>query len=197
MSKTSTQQKVAAMLIGYARCSTVEQEAGFEAQLRDLKAAGCEKIFEERGTSAVGPRPELERALDYVRDTDQLVVTKLDRFARSVENAVALEKRIAAKGATLKILAMNIDTSNATGRLTFNVLCSIAQFERELMLERQREGIAAAKAAGKYKGRKPKVRMQAAEIRRLSSEGMSNAEIARCLNVHRSNVGRVLAMGAG
>jgi len=183
------------MLIGYARASTVDQEAGFEAQIRDLKAAGCEKVFAEQ-VSSVGKRPQLEAAIDYIRDTDQFVVTKLDRLARSTADAIDIERRLAAKGATLKIMNLNIDTSTATGRLTFNVIASIAQFERELMLERQREGIAAARVKGLYKGRKPTVRMQAGEIHRLHAEGISNAEIARRLGVHRANVGRVLVHGA-
>jgi DNA invertase Pin-like site-specific DNA recombinase len=183
------------MLIGYARSSTVEQEAGYDAQVRDLQKAGCEKIFAEK-VSSVARRDQLEAAIDYIRDTDQLIVTKLDRFARSTADAIELERRISAKGATLKILNLSIDTSTATGRLTFNVIASIAQFERELMLERQREGIAAAKAKGLYKGRKPTVRMQTVEIHRLHDEGISNAEIARRLGVHRSNVGRVLVHGA-
>jgi DNA invertase Pin-like site-specific DNA recombinase len=183
------------MLVGYARTSTTDQEAGLEAQLRDLKAAGCEKTFHEQ-VSSVGVRAELERCIDYVRDTDQLVCKRLDRFARSMADAVDLERRIAAKGATLKILDPPVDTSTAAGRLTFNIFSSVAQFEREIMLERQREGIAAAKAKGLYKGRKPTVRNQEVEIRRLKADGLSNGAIARQLKVHRSNVGRVLAMGS-
>lgn len=91
------------MLIGYARASTVDQEAGFEAQIRDLKAAGCEKVFAEQ-VSSVGKRPQLEAAIDYIRDTDQFVVTKLDRLARSTADAIDIERRLAAKGATLKIM---------------------------------------------------------------------------------------------
>lgn len=179
--------------IGYARTSTVEQQAGLEAQIRDLKAAGCTRIYQEQ-VSSVAERAELERAIDYLRegDGDVLVVTKLDRFARSLEEAIKLEKRIAAKGATLKILASGIDTSTPTGRLMFGMLAAVAQFEREIMLERQREGIRKAAEEGKYKGRKPTVRNQAAEIHRLKAEGFSNAEIARQLSVHRANVGRVL-----
>src|SRR5215472_12040322 len=141
------------MLVGYARTSTTEQKAGFEAQIRDLREAGCEKIFQEQ-VSSVATRVELERCVDYIRDTDAVVVTKLDRFARSVADVVDLERKIAAKGASLRILNMNVDTSTPTGRLVFNVMASIAQFEREIMLERQREGIAKAKSEGKYRGRK-------------------------------------------
>ena len=182
------------MLVGYARTSTADQEAGLEAQIRDLSAIGCEKVFQER-VSSVGKRAELERCIDYVRDTDKIVVKRLDRFARSMADAIDLERRIAAKGAALQILDPAIDTSTAAGRLTFNIFSSVAQFEREIMLERQREGIAKAKAEGKYRGRKPTVRMQATRIRELKVSGMSNSAIARELGVHVSNVGRVLALG--
>jgi DNA invertase Pin-like site-specific DNA recombinase len=184
--------------IGYARVSTAEQEAGLAAQIRELKALDCDRIFSEKISAKEDTcRAELERALDYLRegDGDVFVVTKLDRFARSLDEAIQLERRIAAKSASLKIIAMGIDTSTPTGRLMFNVLGSVAQFEREIMLERQREGIAAAKVQGKYRGRKPTVRAQATEIRRLKDEGLTNAEIARRLGVHRANVGRVLAIG--
>jgi DNA invertase Pin-like site-specific DNA recombinase len=157
-----------------------------------LRSAGCEKVFNEQVSSVSDTRVELERAIDFIREGDVLVVTKLDRLARSVSDALVLERRIAAKGAALRVLTGGLDTTTATGRLLFGVLASIAQFEREVMLERQREGIAAAKAAGKYKGRTPTVRRQLAEIRRLKADGLSNAAIARQLGCHRSNVARVL-----
>jgi DNA invertase Pin-like site-specific DNA recombinase len=186
------------LIIGYARTSTFEQTSGLEAQIQELTAAGCTKIFSEQVSSVdMEHRLQLEKALDYIRegDSDVFVVTKLDRFPRSLETAIALEKGISAKGASLKILAMGIDTGTATGKLMFNVLSSVAEFERQIMLERQREGISRAKTQGKFKGRKPTVRLQAREIRRLKTEErLSNAEIARRLKVHRSNVGRVLKL---
>lgn len=144
-------------LIGYARVSTTDQEAGLEAQVRDLVAAGCAAwdTYTER-TSAVGDRPGLETVLAQLQKGDVLVVTKLDRLARNVGHLCAIVERIKAKGASLRILAMGLDTGTPTGTLMLNVLGSVAQFEREIMLERQREGIAKAKAAGKYKGRAPK-----------------------------------------
>lgn len=150
-------------IIGYARTSTVEQLAGLEAQRRDLTAAGCEKVFEEQ-VSSIAPRVQLEALLDYVRDDDVAVVTKLDRLARSVRDLVAIVDRIKAKGASLRILAMNLDTAGPRGTLMLNVLGSVAQFEREMMLERQREG--------KYKGRKPTARAKANDVRRLRAEGL-------------------------
>ncbi len=179
------------MIVGYARTSTTEQIAGLEAQGRDLKAAGVEKLFEEQ-TSAVGPRKALETALDFLRTGDVLTVTKLDRLARSVRNLCDIVERIEAKGASLRILAMNLDTATPTGRLMLNVIGSVAQFEREMMLERQREGIAKAKGEGKYKGRKPTARTKADEIRRLVGEGMTREAVARQLGIGVASVYRVL-----
>src|SRR6185437_800568 len=122
-----------------------------------LKAAGCDKIFAEK-VSSVAHRTQLEAAIDYAREGDTLVVTKLDRLARSVAHLVVIGERLDAKGVSLKVLEQAIDTSTSTGRLMFNMLGAIAQFERELMLERQREGVAKAQAEGKYKGRSPTAR---------------------------------------
>ena len=102
------------MLIGYARVSTVEQDAGFEAQERDLKAAGVQRMFSER-TSAVGQRKALEEALDFAREGDAIVVTKLDRLARSVADLVRIVERLTKQGVGLRILAMGVDTATPTG----------------------------------------------------------------------------------
>jgi DNA invertase Pin-like site-specific DNA recombinase len=182
------------MLIGYARTSTAEQQAGLEAQGRDLKAAGVEKLFSEQ-TSAVGPRKGLEAALDYLREDDVIVVAKFDRLARSVADLCAIVEKIERKGASLRILAMNLDTATPTGRLMVNVIGSVAQFEREIMLERQREGVAKAKAEGRYKGRKPTARAKSAEIIRLAGEGVKREDIAKRPGVGVASVYRVLAEG--
>jgi DNA invertase Pin-like site-specific DNA recombinase len=180
------------MIIGYARTSTTEQVAGIEAQERDLKAAGVERGFREQ-TSAVGARKELEAAIDFARDGDVLVVTKLDRLARSVSDLCAIVARLEKKGVSLRILAMNIDTGTPTGKLMLNLIGSIGQFEREIMLERQREGVAKAKAEGKYKGRAPTARAKADEIHRLASEGLTRDAIAAQLGIGVASVYRVLA----
>jgi DNA invertase Pin-like site-specific DNA recombinase len=180
------------MQIGYARSSTIDQEAGYQAQIKTLTAAGCDKIFAEK-VSSVAQRTELEAALDYAREGDALVVTKLDRLARSVSHLVAIGEKLDAKGVSLKVLEQAIDTSTPTGRLMFNMLGAIAQFERDLMLERQRKGVAKAKAEGKYKGRAPTARAKAAEVRRLCVEGVGATEIARRLGIGRASVYRVLA----
>jgi DNA invertase Pin-like site-specific DNA recombinase len=178
--------------IGYARTSTTDQTAGLEAQLRDLAAAGCHRIFKEQLSSVDTKRPELERALDYVRDGDTLVVTKLDRLARSMAHLVEITGKLKAKGVELKVLALNLDTSTPTGKLMLNLMGSIAEFERELMLERQREGIAKARAEGKYQGRAPTARRKAADVRRLRAEGMSVEAIVQELAISRSSVFRAL-----
>jgi len=181
-------------LIGYARTSTVEQQAGLEAQLRDLKAAGCRKLFFEQ-VSAVSERTQLEAALDYCREGDALVVTKIDRLARSARNLSEMVDSLEAKSVTLRILNFGgdaVDTRGATGRLMLNMFAAMAQFEREMMLERQREGIAKAKAAGKYKGRKPTARAKAADVVRLFREGKRVAHIAKELGIGRGSVYRAL-----
>lgn len=178
--------------VGYARTSTIEQDAGLEAQERDLAAAGCTKVFSEKVSSVATQRKQLEAALDYVRDGDTFVVTKLDRLARSVADLVSIMARLSAKGVSLRILAMNLDTSTPTGKLMVNLMGSIAEFERELMLERQREGIAKAKADGKYKGRAPTARRKTADILRMKADGKSGDAIAAELGVSRSSVFRIL-----
>lgn len=181
------------MLVGYARTSTFDQTAGLEAQLRLLKAEGCERIFEEQVSSVdVKARRKLDEALSFVREGDTLVVTKLDRLVRSMAHLLEIRQRLEARGTHLRIIDLNLDTTTPTGNLMLNLLGSVAEFEREVMLERQREGIAKAKAAGKYKGRKPTARMKEAEINRLRSLGVGATEIANQLGVSRASVYRVL-----
>lgn len=183
------------MRIGYARVSTTDQDAGLEAQLRDLEAAGCERVFSEQVSGKDTHRPQLQTALDYLRDGDALVVTKPDRLARSTADLLGLADRIQAKGATLVVLSMGgqaMDTATPTGKLMLTMLGAVAEFERSLMLERQREGIAAAKEAGKYKGRPSTVMSQAQTIRRMRAEGHSAIAIAKALGIARSGVYRAL-----
>lgn len=182
------------MIVGYARTSTTDQTAGLEAQERDLKAAGCERLFIEQVSSVdVVAREQLAQALDFIREGDTLVVTKLDRLARSVAHLLEISGRIKAKGAHLRILDLAIDTSTATGELLLTMVGAIAPFERSIMLERQREGIAKAKAAGKYRGRKPTARAQEGDARRLAAEGLRPVEIARRLGISRASAYRLLA----
>jgi DNA invertase Pin-like site-specific DNA recombinase len=185
-------------LVGYARTSTADQLAGLDAQLRDLKAAGCRKIFSELASS-VAARAQLESALDYCREGDTVVVTKLDRLARSARHLSELVDALEAKGVTLRILNFGgdaVDTRGATGRLMLNMFAAMAQFEREMMLERQREGIAKAKAEGKYKGRKPTARAKADDAVRLFREGKRVTHIAKELGIGRGSVYRAIQAGA-
>ena len=182
------------MLVGYARVSTLDQEAGFEAQIRELNTLRCERLFRERA-SAVGSRPQLDAAIEFCRAGDTLVVTKLDRLARSVTHMGKVLETLQAKGVALRILNLGIDTGTPTGKLMLNVLGGVAQFEREMMLERQREGIAKAKAAGAYKGRKPTARAKADEIRALTAQGLSMAKIAAQLGIGVGSVHRALRAG--
>ena len=179
-------------LVGYARTSTVEQIAGLEAQKKELEAAGCVRLFEER-VSSVQRREQLDEALRYVRKGDTLVVTKLDRLARSVPDLVKIMGELEAKGTQLHIRAMNLDTNTPTGRLLINLVGSIAQFEREIMLERQREGVAKAKADGKDKGRAPTARAKAKEVLQLHSAGEKASMIAEKLGIGRASIYRILA----
>jgi DNA invertase Pin-like site-specific DNA recombinase len=178
-------------VIGYARTSTVDQAAGFAAQKRELMAVGCRRIFEEQVSSLI-QRTQLEAAIAYLREGDVLVVTSLDRLARSMRDLIALVDRIRSIGASLRILNMNLDTSNATGELILNVIGSVAQWERVRMLERQAEGIASAKAKGKYKGRAPTARRKAAQVHALNAQGLGMTAIARQLGIGRTSVYRIL-----
>jgi len=180
------------MRVGYARTSTIEQKAGFEAQLRDLKAAGAEKIFSEQLSSVDAKRVQLEAAIDYCREGDVLICTKLDRLARSVADFVRIEESLKAKGASVCVLDPAIDTSTPTGRLVFNVIASIAQFEREIMLARQREGIAKAKSEGKYRGRAPTARAKSAEVLQLLKSGARATDVAKQLGIGRRSVYRIM-----
>jgi DNA invertase Pin-like site-specific DNA recombinase len=148
------------------------------------------RLFAEQ-TSSVAARVQLEAALDFIRAGDVFVVTKLDRLARSVADLCAIVKRIESKGGALCILAMSLDTG--TSRL--NVFASVAQFEREVMLERQREGIARAKGEGKYKGRAPTARAKTADVRRLAAEGLTREAIAARLEIGVASVYRALRAG--
>lgn len=176
------------MLIAYCRVSSLDQS--LEIQLDAVRAAGCETIFQEKvsGTTMQG-RDELERALQYLRPGDILVVTRLDRLARSLGDLAMIVRRLLEKGCDLKCLQQSaVDTTNAQGRLMLNMLGAFAEFEADLRKMRQREGIDRAKANGVYKGKKRMI--DPAEAVRLRKEGLSAPEIARRLKCGRSAVYR-------
>ncbi|MBT8764791.1 recombinase family protein [Metapseudomonas boanensis] len=180
------------MDIGYARTSTIEQEAGFEAQLRELELCGCEKIFKEQ-VSSVAHRAQLDAAIEFSREGDTFVVTKLDRLARSIGDLLQILRRLELKLVEVRILNLGLDTSTPTGKLILTVLGGVAEWERTMMLERQREGIAKAKKAGKYKGRKPIHEDKRAAIVSLAREGVPKARIAQQVGVGQATVYRALA----
>jgi DNA invertase Pin-like site-specific DNA recombinase len=182
------------MLVGYVRTSTTDQKAGLDAQERDLRAAGAEKVFKEQ-VSSIAQRSGLKACLEFMREGDTLVVTKPDRLARSTTELLAIEADLSRRGIGLVVLSMGgewLDTRNPTSKLVLTILGGVASWEREIMLERQREGIAKAKAEGKYRGRKPTVAVQAGLIRALHEAGERPAHIARRLGVARSSVYRML-----
>jgi DNA invertase Pin-like site-specific DNA recombinase len=182
------------MLVGYARTSTVDQQAGLAAQERDLCAAGAEKVFSEQ-VSSVAQRAALKACLEFLREGDTLVVTKPDRLARSTASLLAIEADLSKRGVGLVVLSMGgekLDTRNPTSKLILTVLGAVASWEREIMLERQREGIAKAKSEGKYKGRAPTVARKAMAITALHAIGVGPTHIARRLGIARSSVYRML-----
>ena len=181
------------MKVGYARTSTHDQIAGLEAQLRELNEGRCEKIFQEQMSSVADNRPQLEAAIDFIREGDELLVTRLDRLARSVADLLRIVERVKHKGASLYIGNLGRINGDPMGALLLTVLGAIAQFEREMMLERQREGIAKAKREGKYKGRVPTARAKSDEVRQLARDGVTKAAIARRLGIGEASVYRILA----
>ena len=191
LSKKSQRRRGGRVLVGYARTSTVDQDATYEAQHRDLKAAGCTKIFAEQ-VSSVAERAQLNAVIDYLRQGDVLVATKLDRLARSMRHLLQIVDEVKEKRASLRILGMSLDTDTATGTMMLQVLGAVAEHERSLMLERQREGIAMAKAEGKYKGRVRTAMAKAGEVEALLVEGVNPTEVARKLGIGRSSVYRAM-----
>ena len=178
------------MKIGFARTSTTNQKFGLEHQIELLEAEGCEKIFHEQISALASKRPEFEKALEYAREGDIFVITTLSRFGRSLKNILDNVEKLKSKGVGFKILDMNIDTSTPTGSLQFNLLASIYQFEREIMLERQKVGIEKAKKEGRFAGRAPTARRKADEIVRLTKEGMKPSAIAKTLGIGVASVYR-------
>jgi len=179
------------MKIGYARTSTLDQVAGFDAQIAELKKRGCEKIFKEQ-VSSVAKREELENALEFVRAGDTFCVTKMCRLARSTQHLLQIVQYLEEKEVSLQILDLGVDTSTATGKLMLTVIGAIAAFERENMIERQKAGIAKAKAEGRYRGRKPTARAKANDVRKMKSDGFGATEIAQTLGIGRASVYRIL-----
>jgi DNA invertase Pin-like site-specific DNA recombinase len=175
--------------IGYARVSSTDQN--LEIQIAALKAAGCDVIRSEKrsGTSTKG-RTELETVLDFLRKGDVLMVTRIDRLARSIGDLQDIARAVKAKGASLKATEQPIDTTSAAGKAFLDMLGVFAEFETNLRRERQAEGIAKAKAAGVYKGRPSTIDVN--KVRELKEKGLGASEIAKALKIGRASVYRAL-----
>jgi DNA invertase Pin-like site-specific DNA recombinase len=180
-------------IYGYARVSTTDQDLTIQRDA--LKRAGCTIIRAEKmtGTKLSG-RTELRTLLDFIHKGDTVVVTRIDRLARSIGDLAAIVREIESKGAALKATEQPIDTSTAAGKAFLGMLGVFAEFETNIRKERQLEGIAKAKAEGVYKGRKPSI--DRAELRRLQSEGLGATEIAKRLGIARASVYRLLEAAA-
>lgn len=179
------------MLVGYARVSSVGQSLDIQDEL--LRAAGCEKIFAEKKSATTREgRQALQDALEFVREGDTLVVTRLDRLARSIMDLRQIIDQLNAKGVTFRCLQQGaIDTTRSDGKLLLNILASFAEFEADIRRERQRDGIEKAKAKGVYKGR-PKV-IDPEKVRSLHASGIGPTEIAKQMGIGRASVYRALS----
>ena len=178
-------------LIGYARVSSIGQSLAI--QLDRLSEYGCGKIYKEKRSGTTADRPELKAVLDYVRDGDTLVITKLDRLARSTFHLTQIAEGLKQKGVELVVTDQNIDTSTPTGKLLFNMLASIAEFETEIRKERQLEGIAKAKSKGVKFGAKPKLTDgEVEEMRQKRSKGVLIKILMKEYGLSKASVYRLL-----
>ena len=175
------------MHIGYARVSTDEQHT--ENQCEQLRKAGCELIYEENASGGRWDRPKLQDCLKHLRNGDVLIVWKLDRLTRSLADLLRILARVDEAGAGFKSLTESIDTTQPAGRLMMNMLGSFNQFEREIIKERTKLGLARARTNGRYKLSRPQ-QEEAIKMIRLGEK--SQAEIAELFNVDRSTVSRMM-----
>ncbi|BCW82844.1 DNA invertase [Arthrobacter sp. NicSoilE8] len=184
-------------MIGYARVSTRDQHT--QAQTDVLEAAGCEKVFVDHASGTLARRPALDQMLEYVREGDTLVVTKLDRLGRSVRNLKQIAEDLQERSIGLRALSQGIDTTTPGGRLFFHMLAAIAEFEHDLIVERTHDGLAAARARGRKGGRKFK--MTATKISQAramyDAGGHTVQEIADTFGVSRPTIYRHLQSNAG
>lgn len=185
-----------ATIWGYARTSTADQLAGLADQVAKLLAAGCtnQSIYREQVSSVkMDERVEFGKVLAKLAPGDVLAFTSLSRAARSMVHMMEIEAAVSKAGATIRILDLAVDTATPNGRLTFNLFASIATFEREQMLERQAIGIAAAKAAGRYRGRAPTAQAKSTKVLELAAKNLTKADIAAAAGIGIASVYRILA----
>lgn len=179
------------MLVGYGRVSSSSQSLDIQHQA--LSDAGCEKVFSEKLSGrSTNEREQLAQAIDFVRDGDTLVVTRLDRLARSVGDLHRIIERLTEKKVAFRCLNQSgVDTDTSTGRLMLSILGAVAAFENDIRRERQLEGIEKAKLAGKYRGRPASIDPQ--RVKALKETGMGAAQIAKAMNIGKASVYRALA----
>ena len=182
------------MLIGYARVSKLDGQ-DTATQIRALKSAGVERIFEEKASGGRWDRPKLHQALEQLREGDVFVVWKLDRLSRSLKDLLTLMEQIDARGAGFRSLTEAIDTTTPAGRMMMQMVGSFAEFERSMIRERTKAGLEEARRQGRVGGRRPKLTSQQEQaiVQMVGSEKKSSAEAARLFNVHPSTVSRILA----
>jgi DNA invertase Pin-like site-specific DNA recombinase len=182
------------LLLGYARVSRGDEQSN-TMQARALRAAGCQRIFEEAASGGRWDRPELHRMLDHLREGDTVVVWKLDRLSRSLKDVLHIMERIAGAGAGFRSITENIDTTTAAGRMMMQMVASFAEFERAMIRERTSAGLAAARAEGRVGGRKKK--LDAAKRREIAesviSGRKSGAEMTRLYSISQATASRIVA----
>lgn len=176
------------MIVGYARVSTTDQS--LDIQMDELAAHGCDRIFQDQASGTSRARAGLVEMLQFVRDGDTIVVSRLDRFARSLTDLFQLLDELSRKGVAFQCVHQSIDTSSSTGKLTLAILGAVAEFENDIRRERQRAGIAKAKANGVYKGRRAGI--DAERVKDMAAQGMTANAIASQLGCHRQSVYRVM-----
>ncbi|ADU66222.1 Resolvase domain protein [Desulfurispirillum indicum S5] len=177
-------------IIGYARVSANDQS--LDIQIEKLMKAGCTKIFREKISGVAKIKPELSSLMEYIREGDTVIVTKLDRIARSTKHLLEIVDSLEEKSVSFRVLNIDLDTSTPTGRLMITMLGAIAAFEREMLRERQAEGIAKAREKGKYKGRKPVARAKTEQIISMTKRNIPRRQIARELGVSSASIYRIL-----
>lgn len=185
------------MLVGYARVSTTDQRA--DLQIKSLREKGCERVFDEQASGASVDRPQLSAALNFMREGDCLVVWKLDRLARSIRQLIQTVDLLDGRGVGLQSVTENIDTTSPSGRLVFHVFGALAEFERSIIRERTKAGLAAAKANGRMGGR-PKALSEGdiqAAMAMLRDPGISGREVARRLSISISTLYRYIPGAKG
>jgi DNA invertase Pin-like site-specific DNA recombinase len=189
------------MNYGYARTSTFDQQYGLEDQIAQLTKAGCDRVYSEQVSATdMEARAEWKSLMRSLKAGDVVTITKIDRAARNIADMVNITKELADIGASIRILDMNVDTNTPTGTLMLNIFASVAQFERDQMLVRQRIGIEAAKLADKskpleersYKGAKPTARAKAASVHALLAAGHTKEQIAKDLKIGIASVYRII-----